>query len=96
VVSDKLPIIDSELLNRIIEWKEELANAIQPKGRLEEDISYLNQDIEIEAIAFSRFMMKESFDIWTSIPEVVREKVLKRTKEIEGKLKGKFEKFQQF
>jgi hypothetical protein len=39
-------MIDRELLNRIIEWKEELGNVIQPKGRLEEDISYLNQDIE--------------------------------------------------
>jgi hypothetical protein len=61
VVSDKLPIIDRELLNRIIEWKEEIDNAILPKGRLEEDISYLNQDTKIDAVAFSKFMMVESF-----------------------------------
>lgn len=61
MVSDKLPIIDRELLNRIIEWKEEIDNAILPKGRLEEDISYLNQDTKIDAVAFSKFMMVESF-----------------------------------
>ena len=77
---------------RIKVWKKELCNTIQPKGILEEDISYLNQDTEIDAIAFSKFMMKESFELSISIPEVIKEKVLKRTKEIEGKLKEKFEK----
>ena len=48
---------------------------------------------KLNAILFSKFMMKESFELSISIPEVIKEKVLKRTKEIEGKLKEKLGNF---
>ena len=37
-----------------------------------DDVEYLKQEIEIDAIAFAHKMMLEHFDVKTVIPEVIK------------------------
>jgi len=87
----ELSMLDSEPIDRIVKWREELDNSIQPKGIVNEDFKYLNQDIEIDAIAFSRFMLKKLIGVTINISDIIKEKVLNRTQEIKDKYKNKFE-----
>jgi hypothetical protein len=40
------------------------------------DIDYLNQSIEIDAIAFAYHQIKALFDIGVKIPDVIKDKVM--------------------
>ncbi len=61
-------------------WKEETSNYKMPSGTNKEinDQSYLNQEIEIDAIAFAHWLVKEKFDLKTVIPEVIKDEVSKK------------------
>lgn len=54
-----------------------------------EDEDYLCQDIEIDAIAFSHYLIKRLFDAITVIPEVIKQQVSMRVIEIEVQLKDR-------
>lgn len=53
-----------------------------PSGNNNEidDESYLNQDIEVGAIAFSHWLMRKELDMKTVNPKVIRKKVADRIK----------------
>lgn len=55
-------------------WKYETNNYIMPSGKNNEidDMKYLNQEIEIDAIAFAHRMMLEHFRIKTMIPDCIK------------------------
>lgn len=61
-------------------WKKELTNYLQPSGtNIEEnDIEYLNQRIEIDAIAFTHKYVKEHYKMKTYIPKCIKSKVESR------------------
>lgn len=65
-------------------WAYETNNYIMPSGKNNEvdDLTYLNQEIEIDAIAFAHKMMLEHFDVMTVIPNLIKEKVIKSGSEI--------------
>ena len=61
-------------------WQQEFTNYLQPTGKNNEqdDSDYLNQSIEIDAIAFVHKMMLEHFDVKTMIPKLIMIKLQKR------------------
>ena len=68
-------------------WSEEMNNYEMPSGTNKEDRdqNYLNQEIEIDAIAFAHWLIKKEFDLKTIIPESIMEKVLKKVTELNEK-----------
>lgn len=81
---DKFPNVFNEPKERIEKWKCEFANYYV--SALENDEKYLNQDCEIDAIAFAYLMMKELYSTNVVIPSVIKDKVLERAKEIINKM----------
>mgnify|MGYP003398199019 FL=1 len=69
---------------RVLQWKKEFANYYV--SEVEDDLKYLGQDCEIDAIAFSYLMMKKLYEADMSIPNVIQDKVLERAKEIAKKM----------
>lgn len=67
----------------IKKWKNEMIDYIQPTGCTNIDFEYLNQDIEIDAIAFSHYQMNKIFDINSTIPKVIAKKVYEKINEFE-------------
>lgn len=61
-------------------WKEEINNYKMPSGTNKEanDQSYLEQEIEIDAIAFAHWLIKEKFDLKTVIPEFIKKEVFEK------------------
>ena len=61
-------------------WEKEFNQYSQPSGKNtpSDDISYLKQAIEIDAIAFAYYQMKELFDVEVKIPEDIKIQVLER------------------
>jgi hypothetical protein len=59
------------------QWRREFENYRLPSGKNtpEDDINYLSQSIEIDAIAFAHKMMLQYFEVKTVIPEVIKNKV---------------------
>lgn len=82
-LSDKFPDNFNEPKERIEKWKCEFENYYV--SNIEDDEKYLNQDCEIDAIAFAYLMMKELYSTNVVIPSVIKEKVLERAKEIINK-----------
>lgn len=58
-------------------WQQEFTNYLQPTGKNNEhdDAQYLNQEIEIDAIAFTHKIMLDYFGVKTVIPSDIRKKV---------------------
>jgi len=52
----------------------ETNNYIMPSGNNNEidDVDYLKQDIEVDAIAFAHWLVKKEFNVKTIIPELVK------------------------
>lgn len=69
---------------RIKQWKYEDDHYYV--SEIIDDEKYLRQDIEIDAIAFSYYMMDLLFDNKVILPESIKKEALKRTKEIGKKL----------
>lgn len=58
----------------INKWEYETNNYIMPSGNNNEidDVDYLKQDIEVDAIAFAHWLVKKEFNVKTIIPELVK------------------------
>lgn len=56
-------------------WKTEMTNYSQPTTKEKPEEAYLNQEIELDAIAFSHFLMNKLYDVKTIIPEIIQHKV---------------------
>ncbi|XMB73086.1 hypothetical protein RJI07_04020 [Mycoplasmatota bacterium WC30] len=59
-------------------WKQEISSYEQPSGILENDEFYLNQEIEIDAIAYAHYQMYKQFKVKTVIPISILCKVKSR------------------
>lgn len=59
-------------------WEGEFQNYVMPSGKNNEidDITYLKQDIEIDAIAFTHQYMNQIFKVKTIIPTQIKQNVL--------------------
>ncbi|MCR3906959.1 MAG: hypothetical protein NUK62_08060 [Tenericutes bacterium] len=75
-----------EDIKKIEAWKKEFKQYNQPSGKNTpiDDSSYLKQSIEIDAIAFTYYLMKELFDVEVKIPAEVRKQVDLRILEFRG------------
>jgi hypothetical protein len=62
-------------------WKKEFDHYISPSGKNDSlsDLNYLKQAIEIDAIAFAYFQLKEIFNMNVKIPKEIKELVLLQT-----------------
>ena len=58
------------------DWKRCLQNPVIPEGNEKEDTEYLNQSTEIDAIAFTYYLMNKLTNVKPIIPESIKEKVL--------------------
>lgn len=73
-----------ESKKRIKQWKYESDHYYV--SEIIDDEKYLKQDIELDAIAFSYYMMKLVFDSKMLLPESIKKEAFKRAKEIKRKL----------
>lgn len=80
----KYPHIFNEPQERIQKWAIEVENYYV--SDVDYDQKYLKQDIEIDAIAFAKYMMQITNAISVQVPEVIKEAVINRTQEIRDKL----------
>lgn len=66
-------------------WEGEINGYIMPSGNNNEidDQSYLNQNREVDAIAFAHWLVKNELDMKTVIPEVIRKKVFEKLVEFD-------------
>ena len=67
-------------------WEKEFNQYTSPSGKNtpKSDIDYLKQSIEIDAIAFAYYQMKELFDVEVKIPEEIKPQAHMRISEIIG------------
>ncbi|BCR35182.1 hypothetical protein [Mariniplasma anaerobium] len=68
-----------EDIKTIKTWEKEFNQYYQPSGKNtpRDDISYLRQSIEIDAIAFAYHQMKKLYDIEVKIPEEIKKEIEK-------------------
>ena len=59
----------------IQKWKDEMSNYNSPTKKDIPEEEYLNQEIEIDAIAFAHKMMLEHFDVKTIIPNIIEKEI---------------------
>lgn len=61
-------------------WSHEITNYVMPSGtnKEEDDQSYLNQEIEIDAISFAHWLTKKELNIETIIPNIIKTEVAER------------------
>ncbi len=74
-----------ESKERVDRWQKEFDTYVTPTGDVD-DLPYLGQDIEIDAIAFSNLMTKTLFDTYLFIPDSIKERVCERMDEIRERL----------
>ena len=70
-----------------INTKQNILDVLDLYKEIEDDLKYLGQDCEIDAIAFSYLMMKKLYEADMSVPSVIKDKVLERANEIAKKMK---------
>jgi hypothetical protein len=77
----------NEAIERIKVWEKEFNQYTSPSGKNtpKSDMDYLKQSIEIDAIAFTYHQMKVLFDVEVKIPDVIKDKVIKRVETIKTK-----------
>jgi hypothetical protein len=70
------------------QWNRELATYFQPDtDKLQDlDVNYLQQDIEIDAIAFTHYQIMLLFSVETKIPSSIKEQVFARLPLIKGEI----------
>lgn len=84
-------ITESELMKyqqkeeTVRKWSIEFEKYIKPCTYSDLEIDYMNQDIEIDAIAFSCFLIKKLFEINTIVPKVIKDKVEYKITNLEKK-----------
>lgn len=79
---EQLPFYNEVPKERIEKWRYELNDPIQPKGTEENDIEYLSQDTELDAIAFAHYFMQKTFGAESHIPTIIKTQVLQRIEEL--------------
>ena len=52
----------------------------------EDDLKYLGQDCELDAISFAFLMMKKLYDADVVVPTVIKDKVAEKAKEISKRI----------
>lgn len=79
-------ILKTESDDRIATWKHDFDNYFIPdsKESIENDI-FLHFDVEIDAISFACYMMDKMFNVEAYIPEITRNLIEERMKEIKDK-----------
>lgn len=68
--------VGRESKETVRQWKDDFEN-YKPSKKAEEDIEYLTQSVEIDAIAFAHYFMINLFGVKTKIPTLI-EKMLKQ------------------
>lgn len=65
-------------------WEYETNNYIMPSGKNNEldDLTYLSQEIEIDAIAFAHWLVKSHLNIRTVVPFNIKEQVSRKITEL--------------
>lgn len=68
----------NECFETLIKWKSEYENyiTVSLKNCALNDLNYLEQDIELDAIRFTHYKIKELFGVETIIPKDIESKVL--------------------
>ena len=74
----------NEPKERLKQWKNEFKNYYV--SETEDDLKYLGQDCEVDAISFAFLMMKLLYDADVVVPAPVKELVVARAKEIKKKM----------
>lgn len=69
-------------------WKDSFEYYVKPNESLDpkDHTEYLNQPIEIDAVAFAYHIMLDWFELKLVIPDTIKEKVLERVRDIKLKL----------
>lgn len=75
-----------ETKKTLLIWEYETLNYIMPSGKNNEidDESYIKQEIEIDAIAFSHCQTYKFFNVKSVIPNVIKDKVNHKCNFIKG------------
>ena len=69
---------------RIKQWEYEFKHYYVSEK--EDDLKYLGQDCELDAISFAFLMMKKLYDADVIVPTVIKDKVAERVKEISKRI----------
>lgn len=69
---------------RIKQWEHEFKHYYV--SEIENDLKYLGQDCELDAISFAFLMMKKLYDADVIVPAVIKDKVAERAKEISKRI----------
>lgn len=70
----------NETQEKLVSWKYNFENYISPDNNKTEDVEYLLQPIEIDAIVWTHNTVFELFEVKTVIPEVIKNYILNNTK----------------
>lgn len=73
-----------ESKERIKQWEYEFKHYYVSEK--ENDLKYLGQDCELDAISFAFLMMKKFYDADVIVPGVIKDKVAERVKEISKRI----------
>ncbi|HHX69413.1 MAG TPA: hypothetical protein GX708_15385 [Gallicola sp.] len=67
-------------MNKLLVWKQEFDNyqTISGENTPISDIDYLKQEIEIDAIRFTYFKIRELFEVKVQIPEIIKDIVFNK------------------
>ena len=76
----KYPKVFNESKERVKQWEYEFKHYYVSEK--EDDLKYLGQDCELDAISFAFLMMKKLYDADVIVPTVIKDKVAERVKEI--------------
>lgn len=74
------PKVFNEPKERVKQWEYEFKHYYVSEK--EDDLKYLGQDCEVDAISFAFLMMKKLYDAEVIVPTVIKDKVAERVKEI--------------
>lgn len=73
-----------ESIDTLVKWENETLNYVRPSGKNNDidDYCYLNQSIEIDAIAFTHKKIFEFFNVKSVIPNMIKASVSARLNEL--------------
>ena len=80
----KYPKLFNEPKDRIKQWEYEFKHYYV--SEIENDMKYLGQDCELDAISYAFLMMKKLYDADVMVPSVIKDKVIERANEISKKI----------
>jgi len=68
---------------RVLRWKHEFENYALPTGNISQDLAYLEQDSEIDAIAFAAYLLRREYRVHAMIPQAIIKQVSLRIEEFD-------------